>query len=143
MVVGGAHSVDKLRCLEEVLPFWEDEMPDTQTKEKVENGLKEQGNQIFGMLTHTCSLDYLPTEMFMSTRQNAIMKRKPRKRNSKNRWILDIDRSTEIWLGELEKRLQYEVWYCGHYHVDKQIDKIQMMYHQIQPLHGNPFRGTV
>lgn len=26
MVVGGAHSVDKIRCLEEDKPFWEDEM---------------------------------------------------------------------------------------------------------------------
>ena len=28
MVAGGAHSVDKMRCLEEGKPFWEDEMPD-------------------------------------------------------------------------------------------------------------------
>ena len=135
MVVGGAHSVDKMRCLEEGTPFWFDEMPDDTIKKKVEIGLQNQENNIFGMMTHTCPIDYLPTEMFMSTRQNASIKRKPRKAKSKKLFKPDIDRSTEIWLSELEKKLDYEVWFCGHYHIDKQIDKIQMMYHDIRPLH--------
>ncbi len=139
MVVGGAHSVDKLRCLEEELPFWDDEMPDDAIKQKVEAGLQGENNQIYGMLTHTCPIDYLPTEMFMSTRQNAAIKRKPRKAKAKKLFKPDIDRSTENWLGELEKKIQYEVWYCGHYHVDKQIDKIQMMHKDIQPLHMKLF----
>ncbi len=139
MVVGGAHSVDKLRCLEEELPFWEDEMPDDAIKQKVEAGLQGENNQIHGMLTHTCPIDYLPTEMFMSTRQNATIKRKLRKAKSKKLFKPDIDRSTENWLGELEKKIQYEVWYCGHYHIDKQIDKIQMMHRDIQPLHMKLF----
>ena len=135
MVVGGAHSVDKFRCLEENKPFWEDEMPSEEIKSRVEERLIAEGNKIFGMLTHTCPIDYLPTEMFMSTRQNASIKRKPRKAKSKKLFKPDIDRSTEFWLGEIEKKLDYEVWFCGHYHVDKQIDKIQMMYNDIRPLH--------
>ena len=135
MVVGGAHSVDKLRCLEEGTPFWYDEMPDDATKETVELNLQKEGNRIYGMMTHTCPIDYLPTEMFMSTRQNASIKRKPRKAKSKKLLKPDIDRSTEVWLGELEKKLDYEVWFCGHYHIDKPIDKIQMMCHDIRPLH--------
>ena len=135
MVVGGAHSVDKLRCLEEKLPFWADEMPDDVTKAKVEERLKAENNTVYGMLTHTCPIDYLPTEMFVSTRQNAIIKRKPRKAKSKKMFKPDIDRSTEIWLGELEKKLDFEIWFCGHYHIDKQIDKIQMMCYEIRPLH--------
>lgn len=135
MVVGGAHSVDKMRCLEEGTPFWYDEMPDDRTKEHVEKVLEAENNHIYGMLTHTCPVNYLPTEMFMSTRQNASIKRKPRKARSKKLFRPDIDRSTEIWLGELEKNIDYEVWFCGHYHVDKQIDRIQMMYKNIQPLH--------
>lgn len=70
----------------------------------------------------------------LSTRQNADIKRKPKKF-----FKPDIDRSTEIWLGELENKLEYEVWFCGHYHIDKQIDKIQMMYHDIRPLHMQLF----
>ena len=135
MVVGGAHSVDKMCCIEQNKPFWEDEMPDPAIKERVEEKLALENNKIYGMLTHTCPIDYLPTEMFMSTRQNAVIKRKPRKTKSKKLIKPDIDRSTEEWLGKIEKELEYEVWYCGHYHIDKQIDKINMMCHDIRPLH--------
>ena len=139
MVVGGAHSVDKNKCLKEDKPFWEDEMPDDATKAKVEAALLEENNEIFGMMTHTCPINYLPTEMFMSTRQNATIKRKPSKVKSKKLFKPDIDRSTEKWLGELEKKLNYEVWFCGHYHIDKQLDKVYMMCHEIRPLHMQLF----
>ena len=135
MVVGGAHSVDKIRCLVENRPFWEDEMPDVTTKSKVEERLAAEKNRIYGMMTHTCPIKYLPTEMFMSTRQKAAVKRKPRIAKSKTFFKPDIDRSTEEWLGKLEGHLDYQVWYCGHYHVDKQIDKVSMMYYEIRPLH--------
>ena len=139
MVVGGAHSVDKMRCLEEGTPFWCDEMPDDTVKAAVEQHLQNEGNKIYGMMTHTCPIGYLPTEMFMSTRQNASIKRKPKKAKSKKLFKPDIDHSTELWLGELEKKLDYEVWFCGHYHIDKQIDKIQMLCHDIRPLHMQLF----
>ena len=143
MVVGGAHSVDKVRCLEEGRPFWEDEMPDDLVKAKVEERLKNENNTVYGMITHTCPIAYLPTEMFISTRQNVdsnvlVKKKKERKRKpqkEKKVFKPDIDRSTEEWLGEIEKELNYKIWFCGHYHVDKQIDKVNMMYHEIRPLH--------
>jgi len=135
MVVGGAHSVDKIRCLEEEQPYWEDEMPDDATKAKVEERLAAENNHIHGMMTHTCPIKYLPTEMFMSTKRKAEIKKKPASCKSKKYFKLDIDRSTEEWLGKIEERLDYEVWYCGHYHVDKQIDKINMMCYEIRPLH--------
>lgn len=148
IVVGGAHSVDKLRCLEEGRPFWEDEMPDESVKAKVEDKLSREKNSIYGVMTHTCPIDYLPTEMFMSTRQNAEIKSKPKKiwarkragkKADKKAFQPDIDRSTEEWLGTLEKRINYEVWYCGHYHIDKQIDKVNMVYNEIRPLHMKLF----
>lgn len=139
MVVGGAHSVDKMRCIEEGMPFWYDEMPDDEIKKTVEYNLQQAGNRIYGMMTHTCPIRYLPTEMFISTKQNASIKRKPRKAKSKKFFKPDIDRSTEEWLGELEKTVDYKVWFCGHYHIDKQIDKIRMMHQDIQPLHMQVF----
>lgn len=135
MVVGGAHSVDKMRCIEENNPFFADEMPNEEIKARVEERLKSENNRIYGMMTHTCPINYLPTEMFMSTKQNAIIKRKPKKAKSKKLFNPDIDRSTEEWLGKLEKKLDYKVWYCGHYHIDKQLYKVDMMYNEIRPLH--------
>lgn len=135
MVIGGAHSVDKLKCIEKGLPYWADEMPDDETKKNVENKLAENKNTIYGMLTHTCPIKYLPTEMFMSTIQNTHTKRKDINKNKKNLFNPDIDRSTEEWLDEIEEKIDYRVWFCGHYHVDKEIDKLHMMHSNIKPLH--------
>ncbi len=134
VVAGGAHSVDKMRCIKENKPFWEDEMPNDEIKAKVEAALQKENNIIYGIMTHTCPIKYLPNEMFMSTRQNAIMKNKSRKRKTKNFFKPDIDRSTEEWLDKLEKEVDYKVWFCGHYHIDKQIDKVHMMCREIRPL---------
>ncbi len=142
LVVGGAHSVDKLRCLEEGTPYWYDEMPDAKIRERVERNLQKEGNRVYGMMTHTCPIDYLPTEMFLSTKQNADTKKAPRKAKPKKTFHPDIDRSTEQWLGKLEKKLDYKVWFCGHYHIDKQIDKIRMLWKEIRPLHPHKTQGA-
>lgn len=135
MVVGGAHSVDKLKCLQENRPYWFDEMPSKETKKKVEERLADEDNKIFGMLTHTCPFCCLPTEMFVSTNQNATSSQKLSKKEKQNMFKPDIDRSTEKWLDRLETVIDYDVWFCGHYHIDKQIDNITMLYNEIRPLH--------
>ena len=129
MVVGGAHSVDKQRCIEQGLPFFEDEMPSDDVKALVEQKLSENGNKIFGFLTHTCPISCLPTEMFVSTRR-ATSKKKIKK---KDQYVIDIDRSTEEWLEKLKEKVEFSAWYCGHYHVDKEIGKIHMMRSDIIP----------
>ena len=135
LAVGGAHSVDKLRCLGMELPFFEDEIPSGETKALVEQRLKERGNQIYGILTHTCPLRYLPTEMFLSTKERAEARGKPKRKQSPQ-FPPDIDRTTEKWLDKLEQTVNYCVWFCGHYHIDKQIDKITMMHREIKPLYS-------
>ena len=37
-----------------------------------------------------------------------------------------VDKSTERWLDTIEKRLQYDEWYCGHYHTSKRMDKLYL-----------------
>lgn len=93
-------------------------------------------------MTHTCPIEYLPTEMFMSTKRKEDNKYKSSKTKSKKNYKLDIDHSTEEWLGKIEKKIDYSVWYCGHYHIDKQIDKIYMMYNEIRPLNIKTFNYT-
>jgi len=39
-----------------------------------------------------------------------------------------VDKSTEKWLDSIEDRLDYEKWYCGHYHTNKTIDKMRFLY---------------
>ena len=37
-------------------------MPDDKIKDTVESNLQKEGNKIYGMMTHTCPIDYLPSE---------------------------------------------------------------------------------
>ena len=135
MVIGGAHSVDKMRCLSEGLPFWNDEMPDSETKDLVENRLEMRNHRIDGFLTHTCPMSCLPTEVFISTKRMIATKGSTRKRSKKTspQYPLDIDRSTEEWLEEIKRETEYDIWYCGHYHIDKTLGKIRMLYREILP----------
>ena len=38
-----------------------------------------------------------------------------------------VDNSTEQWLDTIEDRLEYEAWYCGHWHINKRIDRMQLL----------------
>ena len=36
-----------------------------------------------------------------------------------------VDKNIEEWLDHIEGMLDYGRWYCGHYHIDKTIDKVR------------------
>ena len=110
-------------------------MPSDEVRTLVEQRLEERENKIFGLLTHTCPISCLPTEMFVSTRRAASDQRKKKKsrRELKVEYPLDIDHSTEEWLETLKEKVEYNVWYCGHYHIDKEIGNIRMMRGEIIP----------
>lgn len=38
-----------------------------------------------------------------------------------------VDNSTEEFLDSIEDRLQYSEWFCGHWHIDKTIDKMHFV----------------
>ena len=108
IVIGGAYSVDKYYRLARGYNWFEDEQPSDEIKEKVERMLSERDWKIDVVLSHTCPLRYEPTEVFLSMIDQS-----------------SVDKSTEQWLDTIESRLHYERWYCGHYHTDKEIDKIR------------------
>ena len=62
-------------------------------------------------MTHTTPLKYEPKEWFLKTVIQST-----------------VDKTTEKWLDKLEDRLDYKKWYCGHYHGEKKIDKLEFMY---------------
>ena len=35
---------------------------------------------------------------------------------------------TEQWLDIIEERTDYRVWLCGHWHINKSIDKLNFLY---------------
>lgn len=44
------------------------------------------------------------------------------------RHLLKEFKSTEEWLNHIEEKLSYQKWYCGHYHTEKKIDKLEIMF---------------
>ncbi len=109
MVIGGAYSVDKYYRQQRGYAWWADEQPDDVIKARVEKNLAE--NTIDFVLSHTCPFRYEPREMFLSMiDQNSV------------------DASTEKWFDEIETKVEYKAWLCGHWHTDKKIDKMHFLF---------------
>lgn len=115
LVIGGGYSVDKFFRLAMGYNWYESEQPSAKTKNKVKQVLKKLDNKIDIILSHTCPYKYLPKEMFLEGIDQST-----------------VDNSTEYFLDEIEEKTDYNLWYCGHYHTDKRIDKIIFMFHDIR-----------
>ena len=111
LVIGGAYSIDKHYRLAMGYGWWPDEQPSPQVKKKVERVLEERDWQVDVVFSHTCPLKYEPVEVFLPGVDQST-----------------VDKSTEEWLDAIESNLHYERWYCGHYHTEKQVDKLRFMF---------------
>lgn len=40
-----------------------------------------------------------------------------------------VDTRTERWLDTIEETVDYKAWYCGHWHINKRIDKMHFLFH--------------
>ena len=117
LVIGGAYSVDKYYRLARGMNWFPDEQPSEEVKAKVERVLEERNWKVDIVLSHTCPLRYEPIEVFLPMIDQST-----------------VDKSTEQWLESIEQRLTYERWYCGHYHTEKKIDKLQFMFNDYELL---------
>ena len=115
IAIGGAYSIDKMYRLAHGYGWWPDEQPSPAIKEKVEKARDACGWKIDAVLSHTTPLKYEPVEAFLSF----IDQHK-------------VDKSTETWLDGIENRLDYRRWYCGHYHIEKDIDRMSILFESIR-----------
>lgn len=114
-VIGGAYSVDKYYRLEQRWPWFADEQPSGAIKQTAETRFEQLHWKIDTVLTHTCPLKYEPTEVFLPFIDQST-----------------VDKSTEEWLNSIESHLNYQKWYCGHYHTEKRIDKLEFLFESIK-----------
>ena len=76
----------------------------------VEAALERLNWKIDTVLTHTCPIKFTPTEaMFPGLDQSKI------------------DKTTEQWLDTIEDRLDYNHWFCGHWHINKHAGKLHFL----------------
>lgn len=119
IVIGGAYSVDKYYRLQYGYPWWPNEQPSEQIKKEVEERLERSKWRVDVVLSHTCPYIYRPIDMFL---QGIDQGR--------------VDDSTERWLGDIESKLQYDKWYCGHFHINRKVDKLRFMFEDILIFEG-------
>lgn len=111
LVIGGAFSVNRDLMIERGYKWFKDEQPSELIKKQTLNNLKENNYQVDYILSHTCPYKYLPYEMFyVGVNQDKV------------------DQSTEKFLDLIEELTDYHKWYCGHFHTDKVVDKINFMF---------------
>lgn len=117
IVIGGAYSVDKEYRLYVGLPWFKEEQPSDGIKEYVEVKLEENNWKVDYVLSHTCPLCYEPTDLFLDFLDQS-----------------KVDKSTEEWLTKIEKRLEYQKWYFGHFHGNREYYCAEMLFETIKEL---------
>ena len=120
LVIGGAYSVDKNYRIIYGHPWFKDEQLSKEEKDNILNKYKNEHIDI--ILSHTCPLKYEPTEVFMKGIDQS-----------------DVDKSMEQFLNKVEESINYDKWYCGHYHTEKQIDKLEFMFGRIKVFSKDEF----
>lgn len=120
LVIGGAYSVDKNYRIIYGHPWFKDEQLSKEEKDNILNKYKNEHIDI--ILSHTCPLKYEPTEVFMKGIDQS-----------------DVDKSMEQFLNKVEESINYDKWYCGHYHTEKQIDKLEFMFGRIKVFNKDKF----
>ena len=110
LAIGGAYSVDKSYRLERNYGWWADEQPSEEIKHFVESQI-DKVKRVDYVLSHTCPFKYEPREAFLNFIDQST-----------------VDDSTERWLDKIEETLEYKLWFCGHWHIDKRIDKMHFLF---------------
>lgn len=115
VVIGGAYSVDKYYRLTRGYGWWADEQPSEEIKKYVEEQIKTKEFDI--VLSHTCPFKYEPVEVFLPFIDQST-----------------VDTSTEEWLDKIEESIEYKAWFCGHWHINKRIDKMHFLFHDFESM---------
>ena len=113
LVIGGAYSVDKYYRIATGNNWFPSEQLTEEEMTNIFNKVK--GKHFDVVLTHTCPYKYEPREVFIPGLDQS-----------------SIDKTTELFLDKIEENIDYNKWYCGHYHTEKEIDKIEFMFQSIK-----------
>ena len=119
LVLQGAYSVDKEWRQLMHWTWYEDEQLAPELQNTILEELKKYQNNFKYdfVLTHTCPESWEPTDLFM---KGVIDQSK-------------VDCRTEKWLEEIKNTINFDNWYFGHYHDNREInDKATMLYEEVR-----------
>ena len=107
---GGAMSHDKhFRKLN--VSWWEEEVASFQEQEYAIENLKKHNNKVDYIITHT-----VPSDLLSVLGLSAF--------------VHGVD-ATGSFLNFIVKEIQYEHWFCGHLHMDKDMGKFSILWDKI------------
>lgn len=115
LVIGGAYSIDKIYRIVYNLGWFKDEQLSPKEMDNILS--KVRGKHYDIVLSHTCPYKYEPSEVFIKGINE-----------------FNVDKSMEHFLDIVEEKIDYDKWYCGHFHTEKVIDKIEFMYGSVKKL---------
>lgn len=117
LVIGGAYSVDKLYRLATGNQWFADEQLSEEERNEISKSLSTLN--IFDLvLTHTCPIDWEPTDLFLHGIDQSV-----------------VDQSMEKWLAEVRDKIHWKYWLFGHFHEDRlERPGVEMFYRDITPL---------
>ena len=115
IVLGGAYSVDKQIRILRGYKWFQNEQTSDEIKRYSEKQLADTDWKVDAVFSHTCPYKYRPLEAMLHGLDQS-----------------KVDTSTEEWLDQIEDRLDYQKWYCGHWHINKRIDKVEFLFHDVR-----------
>lgn len=120
-VIAGAYSVDKWYRLEMYDRgykgfrwFYDEQLSPQEIADATAELSRSEDNPPEIILSHTCPLKYKPYDKLIPGIDQST-----------------VDEKMERWLDEIEDGFEYKKWYCGHWHIERSIDKMRFMYFDI------------
>lgn len=106
---GGGHSIDKMRRVEGH-SWWPREMPNTEEMNNGLNNLRAYNYNVDYVLTHTAPA------------------------NVCKKLVSDIypgEEKLQNYFSHIDKKVNYDQWFFGHWHMDKELNKFRALYQDI------------
>lgn len=122
IAIGGAYSVDKEYRIMTGLPWFENEQPSAEIKCYVELQLEKCDWTVDYVLSHTCPTVFEPVDLYLEFIDQGR-----------------VDKSTENWLGSLQRKTNYKKWYFGHFHGNRVYPDGEMLFEVIKELGSDTF----
>lgn len=99
LIIPGAYSVDKDYRLAKGWSWFENEQLSSEEMKDGRRIIKENRYNFDLILSHTCPINYEPTDLFLSFVNQST-----------------VDKTMERFLGEIDYQVNYKLWLWGHYH---------------------------
>ncbi len=103
---GGGYSIDKYRRKENV-SWWPQEMPSDDEYENALLNLQKNDNSVDYIITHTAPAE---TVYYLSLKRRLGI----------HDDVTD-ERPLTLFLDDIQRKVSYERWYFGHFHVDEEV----------------------